>query len=681
MLREGSLRAVIVFAFLALFVGTSRVAQAQNVGFQVGRYEPTPAGEWSFLVDHPWYSSTRYFAGGFTLDYAHNPLVLGRRSADGSFSQIDPILSTQLYGHFDFAGSFLDRVNVALSVPVLLFEGGQPLGGVTPSAGGSVGDPRLSVMVQIYGQPDRNVFSVNLGAAVWIPLRRFTDALPPQESDQTARFLPKLVTGGLWRFLRWSFTFGFLYRAESVLGQTQPVGSEIQFGFAGSYADLMRRFAVGPELLLSTIVTNGNAFSRDFTSLELLLGGHYNIAGQVQLGAAVGLGLLRSPGTPDVRLLFRAAYAPIRNKKPVGEGDRDGDGTKDADDACPNVPGPQSPDAKLNGCPLLGDLDGDGVQDTEDVCPRIPRGDTPDPNRPGCPSGDKDGDGIADAVDRCPDTPVGDQPDPARIGCPFGDSDGDGVTDREDLCPTTPKGERPDPLRAGCPLADRDGDGIIDSDDQCPTVPSGPNPDRKRLGCPIGGGEATTSGQGTGSGEGSSGAQTMARLLTVMKPIFFKHRRATIEKRSLPVLEAVAAVLKSEPAVKRLLVRGHTDSEGNDAYNQSLSQERAQAVQTWLTEHGIAADRLEVKAYGPALPYRNNTSERGRALNRRVDFRVSDPLISEADSVAAEDKSGLEPDEDDDDGEPRGRKRRTNKKRKRTLDDMLDDVEQGRNVH
>ncbi|HNO67637.1 MAG TPA: hypothetical protein PKI49_03945, partial [Pseudomonadota bacterium] len=56
----------------SLWSSPSAHAQDVKAGFQVNRYEPTAAGEWSFWVDHPWYSSTRYFAAGITLNYAHN---------------------------------------------------------------------------------------------------------------------------------------------------------------------------------------------------------------------------------------------------------------------------------------------------------------------------------------------------------------------------------------------------------------------------------------------------------------------------------------------------------------------------------------------------------------------------------------------------------------------------------
>ena len=74
----------------------SSPVRAQNLGFQINRYEPTTVGEWSFLVDHPWYSSTRYFAAGVTLNYAHNPLVYGFSTVDNSFRQTQSIIQHQL---------------------------------------------------------------------------------------------------------------------------------------------------------------------------------------------------------------------------------------------------------------------------------------------------------------------------------------------------------------------------------------------------------------------------------------------------------------------------------------------------------------------------------------------------------------------------------------------------------
>ena len=81
---------------LALGLALAEPALAQPLsGFQLNRYEPTAAGEWSFAVDHPWYSATRRFAVGMTMNYAHQPLVLGLVT-DSGFQQTQPLISRVL---------------------------------------------------------------------------------------------------------------------------------------------------------------------------------------------------------------------------------------------------------------------------------------------------------------------------------------------------------------------------------------------------------------------------------------------------------------------------------------------------------------------------------------------------------------------------------------------------------
>ena len=106
-----------------------------------------------------------------------------------------------------------------------------------------------------------------------------------------------------------------------------------------------------------------------------------------------------------------------------GNTDRDKDGIKDKDDACPDVPGL----AQFQGCP---DTDGDGVPDKDDNCPEVAG---PVENN-GCPWPDTDGDGVLDKDDACPSVAG-----PAENnGCPWPDTDGDGVLDKDDACPTVP---------------------------------------------------------------------------------------------------------------------------------------------------------------------------------------------------------------------------------------------------
>ena len=106
-----------------------------------------------------------------------------------------------------------------------------------------------------------------------------------------------------------------------------------------------------------------------------------------------------------------------------GNTDRDKDGIKDKDDACPDVPGL----AQFQGCP---DTDGDGVADKDDNCPEVAG---PVENN-GCPWPDTDNDGVLDKDDACPSVagPA------ANNGCPWPDTDNDGVLDKDDACPTVP---------------------------------------------------------------------------------------------------------------------------------------------------------------------------------------------------------------------------------------------------
>src|SRR5512146_174017 len=201
---------------LAIVVALSSLVAARGAradGFAIERYEPTPAGSWFVAVQQPWYSSTRYFAGGLTLDYGHNPLLGG--VFDPRFHETVAIVEHQLVGHVDVAGSFLDRVQLSLSLPVVLMERGTSAFGAAPIGGAAVGDVRFGAMARLWGQPDRSRFSLHLGGYVWIPV----GTNGSHAGDQTARGLPELVaTGMLFDHLRYTVELGVLIRAEQTIG-------------------------------------------------------------------------------------------------------------------------------------------------------------------------------------------------------------------------------------------------------------------------------------------------------------------------------------------------------------------------------------------------------------------------------------------------------------------------------
>jgi OOP family OmpA-OmpF porin len=104
--------------------------------------------------------------------------------------------------------------------------------------------------------------------------------------------------------------------------------------------------------------------------------------------------------------------------------------------------------------------------------------------------------------------------------------------------------------------------------------------------------------------------------------VLFDFNKSTLQPDSDPVLQQILDLMKKSPAQK-IEIQGHTDNVGGDAYNQALSESRARAIVTWLTQHGIAADRLTAKGFGKTRPVADNATDTGRAKNRRVE--IADP--------------------------------------------------------
>lgn len=111
-------------------------------------------------------------------------------------------------------------------------------------------------------------------------------------------------------------------------------------------------------------------------------------------------------------------------------------------------------------------------------------------------------------------------------------------------------------------------------------------------------------------------------IITISGDVAFDFDRATIRPEFYPILDDIAAALNENPE-SRLQVVGHTDAIGSEAYNQSLSEARARAVADYLARQGVATDRMVVGGVGEAQPVAPNTSEEGRARNRRVEISAS----------------------------------------------------------
>jgi len=333
----------------------------------------------------------------------------------------------------------------------------------------------------------------------------------------------------------------------------------------------------------------------------------------------------------------------IGTKDLAGCPDKDGDGVTDIADACPTIPGAK----ELLGCP---DSDGDGIPDNNDKCPD----DFGTNATAGCP--DKDGDGVADAEDECPDRAGARE----LAGCPDEgieeddmeekdmmdtkeknttedegkdmmeekdgiddnmedentmedevkeeediveekDTDLDGILDVEDQCPR----EFGVASANGCP--DQDGDGLRDSDDRCPDRYG----NAANNGCP----------EIVRRDEIEIAESDRAILDDAAQSLQFETASAVLKSTSYDILKQVVAVLQRYPDAT-LTIEGHTDDIGRTATNQLLSEHRAKACYEFLVAQGVDSERISYVGYGEIRPIESNRTREGRALNRRVEFKL-----------------------------------------------------------
>ena len=129
--------------------------------------------------------------------------------------------------------------------------------------------------------------------------------------------------------------------------------------------------------------------------------------------------------------------------------------------------------------------------------------------------------------------------------------------------------------------------------------------------------------------------QTERGLELTLSGVLFEFDSAQLKPGALRGLEPLVDFLKDNPE-RRVILEGHTDNVGADAYNQALSQRRAEAVQSYLRQSGIEEAKVTVRGLGETYPVASNQSEAGRLQNRRVEIIIlNEPPAQSAKSDAA----------------------------------------------
>jgi outer membrane protein OmpA-like peptidoglycan-associated protein len=106
-----------------------------------------------------------------------------------------------------------------------------------------------------------------------------------------------------------------------------------------------------------------------------------------------------------------------------------------------------------------------------------------------------------------------------------------------------------------------------------------------------------------------------------LKNVHFETGKATLTKNSYPALNELVEALKNKPNLI-IEIAGHTDNVGSFEFNLKLSQDRAETVRNYLISKGIAPHRIQAKGYADSQPIASNTTEEGKAKNRRTEVRI-----------------------------------------------------------
>ena len=138
--------------------------------------------------------------------------------------------------------------------------------------------------------------------------------------------------------------------------------------------------------------------------------------------------------------------------------------------------------------------------------------------------------------------------------------------------------------------------------------------------------------------------KSLEGTLIRLDDVLFDVGKCTIKEQCLKPLTNVANVMKQLPTM-RIEVQGHTDADGDPDRNLALSQKRAEAVCTFLAQHGVAPDRLRAKGYGPNRPIAPNETPQGKSLNRRVMIEVlqaGDATQASLGCISPDNSNGIE---------------------------------------
>ncbi len=532
-----------------------------------------------------------------------------------------------------------DIAELGIIIPIALYQTGddlQMLGRAGENVEGvGMGDIRVVFKSTLIDPKD--AYGIGLGFA--LPVSLPTGSETTYNSERDARIEPRLALDYTAEFgLKAAANIGYYLRDETRLLNV-GIGPEMRWAFAlsspvgvdGLEAMASVFGALGLEDDLNPDDPSETASELRNSPAEFLVGARYEFPMGLHTSLAGGTGISPGVGAPEYRVLLSIGYGEMnfdddedgvanaddacpqikedidgfQDDDGCPDDDNDEDGFKDIDDQCPDKAEDKDGFLDDDGCPD-DDNDEDGVLDNDDKCPSEPEDLDGFEDEDGCPE-DNDGDGIADADDQCPNEAEDKDGWKDIDGCPDPDNDADGVLDDKDTCPNVAEDIDGFEDEDGCPDNDNDRDGVLDKDDKCPTEAEVINGFEDEDGCPD---------------KGEVKVIIKKDNIVIQDKVFFETSKAAILTKSYSILDQVAAVMRANPQITKVRVEGHTDNTGNADKNKALSQDRAAAVKDYLIKKGVDSGRLDAIGYGQEKPIAKNSSKRGRATNRRVEFII-----------------------------------------------------------
>jgi uncharacterized protein (TIGR03382 family) len=583
-------RMLTVAATLAVTAGVASAQVEEHQGFSVERFRWTFArtgvlgAEWAGIPHHLSWDMGVWFGT------ANDPLVI-HRTQNGEDMRLGSLVEQRTSASVVASIGLYDRIELGLEVPLVLSQSRSDMvGGVSgmlPSiAGVGLGDLRIAPKIGVLAVARHGV-DVAVIPGFTLP----TAGGESYRGEDGLTFSPEVAVSRASGAVRTSLNLGYRMRSETTVADL-VIDDELFGEVAGGYG--LGAIPLELDLGLSVATAAASPFGdANADHVEVRAGGSYDIPGPLVLSLIGGAGIREGFGTPD----WRAVVGVRFGREKTSPLDPDGDGILGDADRCASQPEDKDAFQDDDGCPDP-DNDADTIVDRDDRCAMEPETLNGFEDSDGCPDqGDLDGDGLVGDADKCPNDAEDRDGFSDDDGCPDTDDDADGLVDASDRCPR----EAGPTDNAGCPDADRDGDTIVDRLDNCP--------DEK----------------GLAKFQGCAEKQLVVLTgdkLEILDIVYFALDKDLIQMRSNKLLNQVARVLAAHPEITKIQIEGHTDNQGDPVYNKDLSARRANAVAAYLVKKGIASDRLDAKGFGAEHPVEDNATKKGRAANRRVEFKI-----------------------------------------------------------